>query len=237
MKFLLTNDDGIDAAGIAALERAFSPLGEVYVVAPDAMLSGCSHQVTVDRPLELKEQGPNRYSLDGTPADCVRVGLLHLGLDVDWVLSGINHGGNLGVDVFMSGTIAAVREGALIGKPGIAFSNFRNGERQFNWQAAEEVAQQIGKLLFEKPLDKECFWNVNLPDSEHLPHSPGHRFAPLDTNAFPSKYEARDGKLHYQHSEYVKRKRNENSDVDVCFSGDVSISLVNLQTKNAGPQL
>lgn len=232
MKFLLTNDDGIDAEGLAALERAFAPLGEIIVLAPTHHQSGCSHQVTVHRPLELIEHGPNRYSLDGTPADCVRIALRHLNLDFDWVLSGINHGGNLGVDVFMSGTVAAVREGALYGKPGIAFSNYHKEEFGYNWEAAEQVVHKVGQQLLEQPIERECFWNVNLPDASHLPHAPEHQIVPVDTNAFPSEYEQKEGKLHYKWGTYANRPRSEGHDVDVCFSGKVSISLVNLQTKN-----
>src|SRR6516162_8079498 len=108
MKFLLTNDDGIDAEGLAALAEAAAPLGTIVCVAPDSHHSGCGHRVTTDRPLRVRPLGDNRWSLDGTPADCVRVALAHVAPDVDWVLSGVNHGSNLGVDVFHSGTVAAV---------------------------------------------------------------------------------------------------------------------------------
>ena len=108
MKFLLTNDDGIDAPGLDVLRRAAESLGECVTVAPHEHLSGCSHRVNTHRPLWAEEVGPGRYSLDGSPADCARIGLLHLATDADWVLSGVNDGGNLGVDVHMSGTVAAV---------------------------------------------------------------------------------------------------------------------------------
>src|SRR5438876_12248711 len=125
MKLLLTNDDGIDAEGLAALADAAAPLGTILCVAPESHHSGCGHRVTTDRPLRLCRLGESRWSLDGTPADCVRVALAHVAADVDWVLSAVNHGGNLGVDVFHSGTVAAVREAALHGKPGIALSHYR----------------------------------------------------------------------------------------------------------------
>src|ERR1043166_3476254 len=119
MKFLVTNDDGIDAEGLAALVEAAALCGDVICVAPDSHYSGCGHRVTTDRPLKLSRAGDDRWALDGTPADWVRVALAHVVPDVDWVLSGINHGGNLGVDVFHSGTVAAVREAALHGKRAI----------------------------------------------------------------------------------------------------------------------
>src|SRR5438552_11865483 len=107
MKFLLTNDDGIAAAGLDALSRAVATLGETIWVAPHAHLSGCSHRVTTEQPLRAKQTAPGRWAIEGTPADCVRVGLAHLASQADWVLSGVNHGGNLGADVHISGTVAA----------------------------------------------------------------------------------------------------------------------------------
>src|SRR5262249_20550980 len=125
MHFLLTNDDGIDAPGLQALFQAVQPFAESIVVAPASALSGCSHRVTTDGPIRIDKRAANRFAVDGTPADCVRVGLHALAKDVDWVLSGINAGGNLGADVHHSGTVAAVREAVLHGKPGIALSQYR----------------------------------------------------------------------------------------------------------------
>src|SRR5437588_8229336 len=111
MKFLLTNDDGIAAAGLCALDRAARDLGETVWAAPHIHLSGCSHRVTTDQPLRVTRvdagaQTSARWAIEGTPADCVRVGLAHLAPEADWVLSGLNHGGNLGADVHISGTVA-----------------------------------------------------------------------------------------------------------------------------------
>ena len=93
MKFLLTNDDGIKAPGLAMLAQALSGLGKVVVVAPTDPLSGCSHQVITQRPLQVTEIAAGWHAVDGTPADCIRLGLLHLAPDVDWVMAGINDGG------------------------------------------------------------------------------------------------------------------------------------------------
>jgi 5'-nucleotidase len=118
MHFLLTNDDGIDAPGLQALAEAAAPLGELTVAAPVAALSGCSHRVTTDTPFRVCRRQPSRYAVEGTPADCVRVGLHRLVPGATAVLSGINAGGNLGADVHHSGTVAAVREAVLHGWPG-----------------------------------------------------------------------------------------------------------------------
>jgi 5'-nucleotidase len=149
VKFLLTNDDGIEAPGILALEEALRGLGQCITVAPDQHLSGCSHQATTHRPLELTRLAERRFALNGTPVDCTRVALLHLAPDCDWVIAGINAGGNLGADVYLSGTVAAAREGALLGKRGIAISqyfNFRQG-LPMDWNNATRWTQALVRML------------------------------------------------------------------------------------------
>jgi 5'-nucleotidase len=121
---LLTNDDGIDAPGIAALAEAVEGLGVRKVVAPFGPYSGCGHVVTTHKPLVVTTRPDGRHAVEGTPADCVRLALHHLEPAFDWVVSGINAGGNLGTDVHHSGTVAAVREAVIHGRPGIAVSQY-----------------------------------------------------------------------------------------------------------------
>lgn len=227
MKILLTNDDGIDAPGLAALVEAAYGLGELIVVAPDQHLSGCSHQVTTHRPLEVREVGTNRYCIDGTPADCVRLALLHLAPDIDWVLSGINDGGNLGVDVWMSGTVAAAREAALLGKPAIAISQYRQRKEMFNIQRASVWTATILRELLEREQQAATFWNVNLPDPEGSPALPPRVDCLVDHQPLAVAYESRDGKYHYR-GNYQQRQRLAGLDVDVCFSGGVSVTQIRL---------
>ena len=130
---LITNDDGIDAPGLATLAAAASALANVVVVAPTQHLSGCSHQVTVDRPLTAARVRENWYAVNGTPVDCVRLALLQICPAATWVLSGVNDGGNLGIDVWMSGTVAAVREASFLGRRGIALSQYRRRGEQPVW--------------------------------------------------------------------------------------------------------
>src|SRR5262245_41246546 len=143
MKFLLTNDDGIDAPGLEALAQAAAALGHAVWIAPHIHLSGCSHRVTTGGPIRVEPRGENRFALDGTPADCVRIGLAHLAPEVDWVLAGLNEGGNLGADVHHSGTVAAVREAALHGKPGIALSQYRKRGAEVDWARAIHWMQSV----------------------------------------------------------------------------------------------
>src|SRR4051794_151318 len=105
MKFLLSNDDGIDAPGLQALLGAATALGEPVVVAPSGPQSGVSHAVTYEGALRVEGRGAGRFAVFGTPADCARVGLHRLVPEAKWVLSGINQGGNLGADVYYSGTV------------------------------------------------------------------------------------------------------------------------------------
>jgi 5'-nucleotidase len=226
MKFLLTNDDGIDALGLAALERAASELGEVVVVAPREMQSGCSHQTTWKSPMKLSEHGIDRYAVVGTPADCVRIGLLDLVPGVDWVLSGVNEGANLGIDLLMSGTAAAAREAALLGWRAIAFSHYRMPGPEIDWDKATRVTAKLLRELTARPSPAKAFWNVNYPASL----SDGkHDFVdcPVDEKPLPIQFDTSDG--HYRYcGNYHQRLREPGTDVDVCFSGKISVSQVRL---------
>lgn len=151
MKFLLTNDDGIDAPGLAALRTAAYTVGDPVVVAPVGPQSGVSHRVTWHEGVRIEPRGDKHFAIHGTPADCTRLGLLHLVPDATWVLSGINHGANLGADVYYSGTVAAVREAVLHGWPGIAISQYRKVGVDFDWpRAAGWLMPLLTELLAQK---------------------------------------------------------------------------------------
>ena len=228
MKLLLTNDDGVDAPGLVALRNAVGKFGEMISIAPHVPLSGCSHQVTTDRPLRLVSLPENRYSLDGTSADCVRIALLGITADVEWVFSGINDGGNLGVDTFMSGTVAAAREAALLGKKAVAISQYRRRQLPFEWEWTAALAEQVLKQLMRRPLPARCFWNVNLPaEYGELGRIPDIVFCPIDPHPLPVAYEKIDGAFHFR-SIYQNRQKRLGADVDICFSGRVAVSLVSL---------
>ena len=226
MKILLTNDDGIDAPGLAALEIAARGLGELVVVAPDRHLSGCSHQTTTHRPLEVRELAPQRYCLDGTPADCVRVALLHLAPDIDVVLSGINDGGNLGVDVWMSGTVAAAREAAFYGKRALAISQYRRRGGEFDTERAATWAQEIIASLLAQTHDAATFWNINLPDPVEKTQ-PRIVTCPVDQRPLPIAYDRADSRFTYR-GNYQAREREAGSDVALCFAGAITVTQIRL---------
>jgi 5'-nucleotidase len=222
VKLLLTNDDGFDAPGLEALAAVLQDFGDVVVVAPHIHVSGCSHLTTTHRGLELSAHRASWHKLDGSPADCTRVGLLHVVPDADWVISGINAGGNLGADVYLSGTVAAAREACFLGKPAIAISQYFR-RSPIAWDVSATWAREALRFLLEQaPPERSCFWNVNLPDPEQF-RSPKRSFCPLDTNALPVQFVERDGKLHY-HGKYQDRLRTPGSDVDICFGGGIAMT-------------
>lgn len=224
MNFLLTNDDGIDAPGLASLEGVLRELGRVVTLAPHGPFSGCSHQVTTDRPLKITEQRPGRFQLNGTPGDCTRVGVVHLAPQTRWVIAGINAGGNLGVDVHMSGTVAAVREAALLGLPGIALSQYRRG-REIDWDRAARWASRVLPLLLERPCEPGTFWNVNFPDCQESDAEPDLVDCHIDPHPLPVCYRESEEGLHYC-GRYQDRRREPDHDVDHCFAGKIAVSLL-----------
>ena len=165
MLILLSNDDGIEADGIRHLEDVLKNMGEVVVVAPTTQMSASSHAVTLKKPLYVKKISRNKYSVSGTPADCVITGLFYLlNREPDLVLSGINLGQNLGEDVFYSGTVAAAREGALYGIRSAAFSLVvGNGDEKANFDSASQIAKDIvNNILVNMP--EGILLNVNIPN-------------------------------------------------------------------------
>ncbi len=167
MHFLITNDDGILAHGLECLIQAASPLGEVSVVAPDREQSATSHSLTLHHPLRPVQRGENRWQIDGTPTDCVMLAVeALLPTRPDFVLSGINHGQNMGEDVLYSGTVAAAMEGLALGIPSIAFS-FAGGDMRSDLTHLEQQVTVLTPLLKHlTSLDSfpaHTLLNVNLP--------------------------------------------------------------------------
>lgn len=240
-RLLLTNDDGIDAPGLAALERACASFAEeLIVVAPRDPASQIGHRVTTYEPIGLteKEEG-RRFAVHGTPADCVRVALKSLLSECppDFVLSGINYGGNLGRhDYYISGTIAAAREAALHGLPAAAISNFHRSELPFSWDTATERTRRSLESLWkeEAPLESGEIWNINLPHNSADESEPELHFCELETAPLEVAFEFDEApaaenhrQLHYT-GRYHCRPHNGESDVAVCFGGDIAVTRLSL---------
>ena len=238
---LLTNDDGIDAPGLAALEAACRGLAcRLVVVAPKEPHSGCGHRVTTDRPLVLEQVGTDRFHVDGTPADCVRLALTTLlrpageatgdsaedRPTVDWVFSGINAGGNLGVDIHHSGTVAAAREASLHGVPALAASHYHRREEPIDWERAAAWMAELLNDVLPLPLASGEFWNVNFP---HPLGAAGAAGRPpvvecrIDPSPLPLGYTSEPAGWRYR-SRYQERQRVPDGDVAACFGGAISLS-------------
>ncbi len=170
---LVTNDDGYDAAGLDALVRAVEPLGRVVVVAPDREHSGTSHALTLRRPLRVDAIAPDRYRVDGTPTDCVHLGVFNLtgGRVPDLVVSGINRGVNVGDDVTYSGTVAGALEGTLLRVPSVAVSAATDDAGHAAYGVAARWARRICAAVLERGLPAGVLLNVNVP----LGDPRGHR--------------------------------------------------------------
>lgn len=244
-RLLLTNDDGIDAPGLAALERACKDLAEeIIVVAPRHPASQISHRVTTDTPLALSEHGEDRrFAVHGAPADCVRVALKGL-LEQnppDFVISGINYGGNLGRhDFYISGTIAAAREAAFHGIPAAALSHYHRNDLPFCWETATARARRVIQSLREgdeTSLGRGELWNINLP---HLPagaEEPELRSCELENAPLEVAFETEEAageddpsiRRHFRYTgRYQSRPHDGASDVAVCFGGDIAMTRLRI---------
>ncbi len=163
MIILISNDDGIHAPGLAALAEGLAPLGKVMVVAPDRERSAVGHAVTLHRPLRLRQVRENWYSVDGTPTDCVHLGIHGLlQCPPDLLVSGINSGGNLGDDLTYSGTVSIALEGCLFGVPSLAVSLVAREGFQFG--PASSIARTMAEAVIEHGLRPGIFLNVNVPN-------------------------------------------------------------------------
>jgi 5'-nucleotidase len=160
---LVTNDDGITSKGILLLAKALTEVGEVFVVAPDREKSAIAHSLTLHRPLRVEKVKRNFFAVDGTPADCV-----HLGVNVivprrpRLIVSGINKGGNLGDDITYSGTVSAAFEGTLLGIPSFAVSLVARS--RFRFDPAARFAARVARSILKKGLPKDTLLNVNVPN-------------------------------------------------------------------------
>lgn len=166
-RVLISNDDGVNAPGIKALERVMKRIaGEVWVVAPQTEQSAAGHSLTLRSPLRIHKISKHKFSVTGTPTDSVMLAVHEVMKDSppDLVLSGVNRGGNLGEDVTYSGTVAAAMEGTLLGIPSVAFSLVTPDEAKAHWKTAEVYVEQVMKQLAGVSFPRGVLLNVNIPD-------------------------------------------------------------------------
>jgi 5'-nucleotidase len=231
LNVLLTNDDGIDAPGIRALALALDrsrPGSNSWVLAPAVEQSGCGHRITTHQPLQVSQRQAQAYAVAGSPADCTRLGLFEFAPQTNWVLAGINAGGNLGVDVYLSGTIAAVREAAIHGYPAIALSQYRQGRGPIDWERSIQWGHRVLDRLWSEPLPPGAYWNVNFPwPSDDPDDEPELVFCEPSRDSLPVIYQREADQFHYC-GVYGDRPRQPGSDVFVCLDQG-AIAITQLQ--------
>lgn len=167
-RILISNDDGIDAPGIKLLERLAREFSDdVWVIAPSMEQSGAGHSLTLRRPLRIHQRDTRHFAVDGTPTDCILLGLQQIMRESppDIVFSGINRGGNLGEDVTYSGTVAAAMEATLLNVPAIAFSQYFSSE-MIDWTITEKYLKDVAGTLVRHSWPKGVLINVNFPEYE-----------------------------------------------------------------------
>ncbi len=227
-RIVLTNDDGIFAEGICALFRALSVDYDVVVVAPEAERSAVGHAITLSQPLRVKVVRRGRefwgYAVNGTPADCVKLAFYELVKDVQLVVSGINRGANVGINVLYSGTVSAATEAAILGIPSIAVSldAYRGGDYCF----AAYFTYYLIEEVFKWPLEFPFCLNVNIPNlPAHL--IKGVKFTRQGTNRLKERFEKRidpHGNVYYWQCGEEFRETDEDTDVVALKSGYISIT-------------
>jgi 5'-nucleotidase len=168
MRILVTNDDGISASGLAALERIAAKLSKnIWVVAPEQEQSGAGHSLTLHLPVRVRKLDKKRYAVSGTPTDCVLLALKEIipaKEKINLVLSGVNRGSNVGDDITYSGTVAAAMEGTNLEVPAIALSQLCDGREEVHWPTVEKFAPDLIKRLVKQGWPKGTFINLNFPD-------------------------------------------------------------------------
>lgn len=226
-RILVTNDDGVFSEGIKILAAELSSLAEVVIVAPDREQSASGHSLTLHRPLRMRQLESNVYSVDGTPTDCVNLGVLWLLKErpPDLVVSGINFGLNLGDDVTYSGTVSATFEGTLLGIPSLAFSQ-EVGDH-FSFEPGARFAQWLVRALLAQEVPSDLLLNVNVPAGEIR----GARLTRLGRRiyrqAVVEKIDPR-GRKYFWIAGTPQWKEEEGTDHEAVASGRVSITPLHL---------
>ena len=223
LNIVVTNDDGHDQPGLAALIEAVKPLGKITVVAPATPQSNVGHQVTLREPIRVDHPAADTYVVHATPADCSRLAIKTLVPDADWIIAGINPGANLGSDVYQSGTVAAAREAAILGVKAAAVSQYIARDWVVDWPAASVYTARWLVEIFAASLEPGQFWNINLPSPLLADAELEGRFCPLDTHPHSYRYIEENGMYRYD-GVIHDRPRTAGSDVDVCFGGDISVT-------------
>lgn len=231
---LVTNDDGFFSKGIQILAETLQTVGEVFIVAPDRDRSAVSHALTMHRPLKVDLIKERCYSVNGTPTDCVALGIKKLlPRQPDLVVSGINKGANLGEDITYSGTVSAAIEGTILGVPSFAISLV--GERPFRYEVAAYYAVKIAKFILEKKLPQDTLLNVNVPNKP-LEEILGIRVTKQGKRSYENSiheiYSPWGEKQYWIGGGVISWYELEGTDIQAVVSGFVSITPLHIDLTN-----
>lgn len=240
MKILLTNDDGIEAAGLHAIFDAIQDLGEVHVVAPSRVQSATSHAITLHRPMSVTPYACDKFkgfAVDGRPADCVKLALAELVGPVDLVMSGINHGANVGINVHYSGTVGAAREAAFQGVPAIALSLHLGDKTQDHYVRGAGHARRAIDAVLKAGIDAGMLVNVNVPILDEGAEPVGMKAVPLNVSPMYDRFDqATDAAGHttYQAKDSMAfTDRGEGTDVDTLYAKFITLTPLHYEQTEA----
>ena len=234
---LVSNDDGVRSEGIEALADAMKALGAVYIVAPDRERSAAGHSLTLTHPLRVEKIGPRVYSVDGTPTDCVNLGVNGIlrGKKIDLLVSGINKGANLGDDITYSGTVSAAIEGTLLGIPSVALSLVTR--KRFRFDVAVHYALAVAKKVLRKGLPGDTLLNVNVPN---VPREEirGVRMTRQGKRIYGDliveKRDPRGRKYYWIGGDHLRSEQIPGSDLEAIEGNFVSVTPIHLDLTNYG---
>ncbi len=242
MRILVTNDDGIHATGIRTLAERLSYEHEVYVIAPDTERSAAGHSLTLHRPLRVEEfdmdiDVAKAWAISGTPSDCVKIGVSQiLEKKPDLIVSGINHGPNLGSDVLYSGTVSAAMEGCVLGYPSIAISLFNGDQHKANFVYAADFLVKFVNRVVDIKFPKQTILNINVPSVPGVNNESGIEITKLGSRIYTDDYEKRvdpRGKAYYWLAgELIEKTQKDGTDIQAVRNGKVSITPVTFRMTN-----
>ncbi|HWP98290.1 MAG TPA: 5'/3'-nucleotidase SurE [Syntrophomonadaceae bacterium] len=239
MRILLTNDDGVHARGLQALVKELSAIAEIYLAAPDRERSATGHSITVFEPIKAKKTAiagtKGAWAVWGTPVDCVKLAIARL-IDekIDLVVSGINHGPNLGTDVLYSGTVSAAAEGVIMGSPSLAVS-LNSYQENMNFDFAAQFTRRVIQAIFHLGMDNRTLLNINIPDLA-AQEIKGLRISRLGVrnydNLFEERLDPRGNTYYWLGGGVIDEEQEPDSDVVSVESGYISLTPIHLDLTN-----
>jgi 5'-nucleotidase len=238
-RILLTNDDGIDAPGLDVLEQIAAELArEIWIIAPEHDQSGVSHAISLHHPLRVVQYGPHRFGINGTPGDCAVMGICHLmPSPPDLVLSGVNRGGNLGMETVFSGTVGGAMTAMLVGVKAIALSQVWTDRNNVRWETAQRLAPNVIRRLLEIGWSTDTCLNVNFPDCPPEEAGPltlaRQGTGLLQGMVVETRTDPRGIPYHWLNFRRGERPQGPDADTDVVAAGRIAVTPIRYDRTDA----